>query len=314
MSRRLMLVAAIMCALAFCAIQASAAVTVLWQEGFEGYNTDAGKTYGGLDKNKGGSPNAANNGTGNPWFGPNPNNGWVTKQMTNPTPASETVNPHSGQFMMRGGRNASYWYNGSDNDIDHVNLGYRANGGQALQNNFSLDWYCYDILGNTFPGDPDKGPGCFGDYLSLEYRPDAPTNTDYVNNGSLADETAKLSLGAIEDVEGYDTSVYQAYVGGALINTNVTRSKGWRHFAIAVDKTGTANFYIDDALVLSRTADSADGFNVLTTRTCWSTPDKYNQSAYFDDITLAKLPEPGSMLAMASGLIALLGFARRRRS
>jgi len=46
--------------------------TVALTEGFESYNTDAGQTYGGLDKNVSGRANAANNGVGNPWFGPNP--------------------------------------------------------------------------------------------------------------------------------------------------------------------------------------------------------------------------------------------------
>jgi hypothetical protein len=84
--------------------------TVLWSEGFEGYNTDAGQDYGGLDKNTVGGANAAPNGNGNPWFGPNPNNAWVTKAMTNPTPTNVVVTPHTGQFMIRGNRNASGWY------------------------------------------------------------------------------------------------------------------------------------------------------------------------------------------------------------
>ena len=297
--------------------------TVLWTEGFEGYNTDAGQTYGGLDKNLTGSANAAPNGVGNPWFGPSPNNAWVTAAMDNPLPIQETITPHSGTNMIRGGRSdASGWYSGSDNDIDHVNLAYRFHGGAPLKSNFSIDWWFYDELGNTYPGDPDAGPGCFGDHAGIEYSLLAPTNTDYANagyigtpggNGSTAGDsymvTARLAIGAYQATSsGYDYTVYQVQVQGAMdagtfgaaanewgtgwFNTTFVRTNGWRHAAISVDANNMAVLSIDDTVVLKHATGATNGFNVFTTTELQATDGTYNQSAYYDDITLTLLAAP----------------------
>ena len=303
-------------------IGSARANTVLWSEGFEGYNTDAGQTYGGLDKNLSTGANAAPNGSGNPWFGPNPNNAWVTKAMVNPATIMDTVTPHSGQFMSRGSRNATGWYSGWDNDIDHVNIAYRFNSGSAFRSNFSVDWYFYDILGNTSPGDPNKGPGCFGDYARLEYAPTAPTTTDYANAGDLGTPTAGLAIGAYEGAAGYNTSVYQVQVMGATdgqfgdgwFNTSATRSPGWHHAAITIDGSGTAVLSIDDLVVLTHATGAANGFNVFTTTELQTTPDTYNQSAYYDDITLSAIPEPSALGLLSLGAVAFAVRARRARN
>lgn len=292
--------------------------TVVWSEGFENYNTDAGQSYGGLDKNKSGSPNAAPNGSGNPWFGPNPNNAWVTKAMTNPDPIQQTVTPHGGEFMMRGSRDATGWYNGWDNDIDHVNLAYRFNQGVAFTNNFMIDWWFYDLLGNMYPGDPDKGPGCFGDHAALEYKADAPNNTDYddvdvVTPGPGA-VWARMAIGAFEGASGYNTSVYQVQVMGAAdgqfgggewgygwFNSSVTRTPGWHHAAISVGGNNLAVLSIDDMVVLTHDTGSANGFNVFTTTELQATPDTYNQSAYYDDVTLSLITGPRIVNSSVSG-------------
>ena len=299
------------------------AATVLWSEGFESYNADAGQTYGGLDKNASGGANAANNGAGNPWFGPNPNNGWVTAAMENPLPIQETITPHSGTNMMRGGRNdSSGWYSGWDNDIDHVNLAYRFHDGAPFTGSFSIDWWFYDELGNTYPGDPDAGPGCFGDHAGIEYSLLAPTNTDYANggyigtpgdNGSTAGDsymvTARLAIGAAEPSSGgYEVTNYQVQVQGATdagtfgaasdeygtgwFNTTFARTNGWHHAAITVDANNMAMFSIDDTVVLIHATGATNGFNVFTTTELQATPDNYNQSAYYDDITLSLIPAP----------------------
>ena len=196
--------------------------TLVWFEGFECYNTDAGQDYGGLDKNMSGGANEAPNGSGNPWFGPNPNNAWVTKAMTNPDPIQETVTPHGGQFIIRGNRNATAWYNAWDNDIDHVNIAYRFQNGTPFNRNFSIDWWFFDMLGNTYPGDPDLGPGCFGDHAGIEANTAAPTDTDYSGSGDIGTPltgtvTARLAIGAYEPSSlGYDEGVYQVQVLSAL--------------------------------------------------------------------------------------------------
>jgi len=297
--------------------QAMAETTILWQEGFENYNLQSGQTWGSLDKNDSAGPNKQST---NPWWGTGGEpNMFVTQATKNAIPVEEIVTPHSGQMMARGNRSGNGWANGADYDNANVNLAYRFNNGQYLMSSFSLDWWFYDILGNDHPGDVNLGPGNFGDYVSLSYAPtNAPLNADYKsgvgNFRSWSDIGAQLALGAIEDIAGYDGSVYQAYVknGVGLKNTSIARTKGWHHAAIVVDKNNIANFYIDDALALSTDSKGANGFNVLTIRGCWSTPDTYNQSAYYDDFTLAKIPEPGSFVALGVGLVSLLGLRRRR--
>ena len=299
------------------------AATVLWSEGFESYNPDAGQTYGGLDKNKSGGANEASNGTGNPWFGPAPNNAWVTAAMENPLPIQETITPHSGTNMIRGSRSAtSGWYSGWDNDIDHVNIAYRFNGGAPFKGSFAIDWWFLDELGNTYPGDPDAGPGCFGDHAGIEYSLLAPTNTDYANNGYIGTPgdngstagdsymvTARLAIGAAEpNSGGYEVTNYQVQVQGATdagtfgaasdeygtgwFNTTFPRTNGWHHAAITVDANNMAVFSIDDTAVLTHATGAPNGFNVFTTTELQPTDGSYNQSAYYDDITLTLLSAP----------------------
>jgi hypothetical protein len=292
--------------------------TTLWSEGFEGYNTESGQSYGNLDKNASGA-NAAANGVGNPWFGPShqPGNGWVTKTMANPDPIQETVAPHSGQFMMRGNQDGSGdWYNGPDYNIDHVNIAYRFNQGAAFTNNFAIDWWFYDMLGDTYPGDYNLGPGNFGDHAGLEFSTLAPSNNDYSNSGDLGTPgsgavTARIAIGAYEAYGSYNESVYQAQVlhapdgqfgqndnydwngwGDGWFNTSFGRTKGWHHAAITVDGNNMAVLSIDDTAVLTHDTGAPNGFNLFTTTELQSTSDAYSQSAYYDDITLSLITGP----------------------
>jgi hypothetical protein len=300
--------------------------TVLWSEGFENYNMQSGQTWGGLDKQEIPlGPNTAPNGSGNPWFGPNPapHNGVISMVMTNPVPTNVVVTPHSGQYMMRGSRNdTSGWFSGFDNDIDHVNIAYRFNGGAPFKANFAVDWWFYDVLGSDYYGDPDLGPGCFGDHAGIEYSTVAPAGTDYVNNGFIGtpgenpfgltgDEyqvTARLAIGAYEVGTGWhDAHFYQVQVQGASdalwgnasdewgtgwFNTTFTRTNGWHHAAITVDGNNMAVLSIDDVAVLTHATGAPNGFNVFTTTEVQQTPDTYNQSAYYDDITLSLITGP----------------------
>jgi hypothetical protein len=304
---------------------AGRANTVLWSEGFEGYNYEASQTFGNLDKNASGA-NAAANGVGNPWFGPNPlpGNAWVTAEMQNPNPPQDTITPHSGTNMIRGGQDGSGgWYSGWDNDIDHVNLAYRFHGGAPLKANFSIDWWFYDTLGTTYLGDPDAGPDNFGDHAGIEYSTLAPTDTDYVNGcfigtpgedeatGPTDDSyavTARLAIGAYEYTGDYETNVYQVQIlnasdgfagqdttyewGAGWFNTTFVRTNGWRHAAITVDANNMAVFSIDGTVVLKHATGATNGFNVFTTTELQDTPGTYNQSAYYDDITLGLINPP----------------------
>lgn len=305
-------------ALAFVGTQAVAG-TVLWHEGFENYNTDAGKIWGSLDKNKSGGANEAVNGTGNPWFGPWPNNGWVTKQTTNPDVATDVVTPYSGDYMMRGNRNDAKWYSSDDNDKDYVNIAYRFNNGRNFTSDVAVDWYFYDVIGS---GRTDIDAQNFHDSAGLSYRDNAPTDTDYANSGVLNAPTQALLVGASDDFStGYDKSVYQVYMTAATggytdgwFNTSISRSTGWHHAAIVVG-TDFTSFYIDNTLVLQKATAAGVGYNIFETRELTEVNDAtpYDQSAYYDEITLSRVPEPSSMLALGAGLFSLLGMIKRRK-
>src|SRR5262249_16874337 len=118
---------------------------------FESYN------LGTLDKNdtKTNGPNQAPNGTGNPWFGPEPNT--PNAVVVGP---ENGVTPYSGNQMIRG-------YQPNDIDQDWFNLAYRLNSGLPFMENISLDWWFYDPLG---PGGSD-----FRDYAGIGYYDTAPT-------------------------------------------------------------------------------------------------------------------------------------------
>jgi hypothetical protein len=148
----------------------------------------------------------------------------------------------------------------------------------------------------------------------------APTDSDYVNGGYIGTPgnngssdaymvTARLAIGAAEpNSGGYDVTVYQVQVQGATdlntfgaeteeygtgwFNTTFPRTNGWHHAAISVDANNMAVFSIDGTIVLTHATGATNGFNVFTTTELQVTPDSYNQSAYYDDITLSLLPGP----------------------
>src|SRR3982751_4634126 len=97
-----------------CIFASTTSAAILFSDGFESY------TAGGspLDKNTAG-PNAAPNGSGNPWFGPAPPNARVVGADSTNGP---TVTPHSGNNMIRGSAP-------TDLDQNWYNLAYRLNGG-----------------------------------------------------------------------------------------------------------------------------------------------------------------------------------------
>src|SRR3954468_9661987 len=115
--------------LTLCIFASATSAAVLYSDGFESY------TAGGnpLDKNVAG-PNAAPNGSGNPWFGPAPPNGRVVGADSTNGP---TVTPHSGNNMIRGSAP-------SDLDQNWYNLAYRLNGGNPFSGNVQFDWWFYD--------------------------------------------------------------------------------------------------------------------------------------------------------------------------
>lgn len=245
----------------------------LLSENFDSY------AVGALDKNLTGGPNAAPNGSGNPWFGPSPPNGQVVS-------SDGGITPHSGSGMVRGNFAASP----PDFDQNWLNAAYRFNNGNPFPGGVILDWWFYDPLG--------AGGAALQDYAALGFYDTAPSNTDYPNTGNLNTGVARvqrLSLGASPDQSaGFDATLYQARVAGATdgydhgwFNTTIQRTVGWHHNRIVVgpaqvDGTNTVHFFIDgfSQPTLSHNSVSAFGYNVLELNSFFGT-----QTGYFDDLT-----------------------------
>ena len=272
---------------------------LLFSDGFENY------VGGGnpLDKNYASGPNAAPNGSGNPWFGPAPPNARVVS-------TENGVAPHGGLQMVRGSAP-------SDLDENWVNLGYRYNGGSAFSGNLMLDWWFYDPLGS--------GGSNLRDFAALGFYNTAPGGTDYPGTGSLNSSTQiqRLSLGASSSTgTGYDATVYQArvvgatdgYTSGGWFNLGTSRSVGWHHGRIVVgaalgDGTATVSFYIDDMLspALTHNSTTSWGINVIELNTNYG-----STTGYFDDISLTLVPEPGTASLLVFGAACWLGWRRRK--
>ncbi len=255
----------------------AAQAVVLFSDNFEGYTAGTGDSAP-LDKNTAG-PNAADNGAGNPWWGPFPPNLRVVST------GEGGVTAHSGNQMVRG------LSTGGDLDQDYYNLAYRLNNGSAFGGNVAVDWWFYDPLG--------AGGANYQDYGALGYYGNVPSDTDYPTDsgsGILTGINQRLSLGAA-NTPGNDTTKYQARVVGATdgtINTNgwynttATRSVGWHEAKIVLGvPAGTAtqvSFYIDDMVnpLLVHNITSSSGINVIELNGAFGP-----QPGYYDDVSVS---------------------------
>jgi hypothetical protein len=290
--------------LVFLTVAPVAGAAVLYSDGFESY------TAGGnpLDKNVAG-PNSAPNGSGNPWFGPNPPNARVVGTDSINGPA---VSPHSGNNMIRG-------LGVQDGDQNWYNLAYRQNGGNSFTGDIQFDWWFYDPTGQS--ADSTK----FRDYAAIGYYNTTPGGTDYPGTGSLntgATQIQRLSLGA-QNGNAASQTVYEARVvgdtggnaglGATWFLTGVARSVGWHKGTIKVgpaqgDNTNTVDFYVDDIFAIERNSHWTLGYNVLEFNTSTGPT-----TGYFDDATFSSVPEPASVLLLISGGLAMLWSRRRAR-
>jgi hypothetical protein len=285
---------------------APANFVTVFSDGFETYKA------GALDKEPlyfdGGNngPNAAPNGSGNPWFGPKGPNCQVVG-------SENGVTPHSGTNMIRG--NVA-----GDADLLWCNMAYRFHSGQPIKGNCKLDWWYYDP--NT-----SSTKTAFKDYVSFYYynTESFPAVADWPaswnSQGSMFWDSANgmdwaleqsVSLGASGyDQPGgnYDPTQYQVRLeeaNGATYgldgwcNTGISRKAGWHHNRVVMgpphaNGTVMVYFYIDDMAAPAYSGLStlaATGFGLLEIVTAWGDTD----IGYYDDISFA-LVQPPNLIA-----------------
>jgi len=126
--------------------------------------------------------------------------------------------------------------------------------------------------------------------------------------------------------EAYTATKYQGRLtsGAATgwFNLNATgspnRSAGWHRFDLEILPSGTdINFYVDGILSRSITGANPFSYDSISMGGVGSGTTSVAGDAWFDGISLAIVPEPGSIALVASGLLALVGLAfcrARRRS
>ena len=266
----------------------------LFSDGFESYTANGSA----LDKNYAG-PNAAANGSGNPWFGPAPPNACVVG-------SENGINPHTGLKMIKGANSG---------DQNWLNIAYRYNANKAFTGGVYLDAWFYDPLG--------AGSSACADYMSLANYGAVPSGTDYPGTGSLNGGAVnqRVVIGCCSKATGASNNVYQVRILGAneglgngYFNTTAARTVGWHEMKIVAapalaDGTCNLSFYVDNMInpILTHNSVTKCGFNVIEINTMFG-----SKSAYYDDVAFGTVPEPGSVAALMVGLVSLVGLRRRR--
>src|ERR1017187_3041149 len=268
----------------------------VFNDSFETYASAATATVG-LDKNAAG-PNAALNGSGNPWFGPAPFNDWVMR-------TTGGVIPHTGTNMIRA-------YAAANFDEILFNMGYRLRGGNVLQGNFLAEWWFYDPAGPGAPAAHYQDMGVVGQWISTVMPGNADYGTipkDYITFDNT--NRAFVELGGGQNISsGYDNTKYQTRIEGGSgynngnYNTTTTRSIGWHQarivFGPPTNNQPNITMFIDDMVnpTFSILCPTTAGFNALGFISAYGSGA--TALGYFDDVRVA-LAVPPKLTPTLSG-------------
>lgn len=176
--------------------------------------------------------------------------------------------------------------------------------GQDLLGVFTATWWVYD----------DTLTRSFGEIRSY--------SGGAYNVGTLNQIFAAGKYNTIDTKNGtYNASKYQCRAlypsaAGGWFNLDApgspNRSTGWHKFTVKRYADGSLDYFVDDLLGRSFAAGVISGAPMNVVVLGFGTTSSSNGNSWYDGVHVM-VPEPGSFVALASGLIGLGGFIIRRR-
>ena len=170
---------------------------------------------------------------------------------------------------------------------------------------FSASWSIYDgSMTRAFGEMESRAGGAYTGALQQIF-----AAGKYNNAGGLGGEVWDATKYQGRLLYGANTGWFNLNAPGAP-----SRSAGWHKFTVERLADGsTVNWYVDD--ILSKTVTGANNWDMNVVALGFGTNSTSNGTVWFDEVSITNVvPEPGSMLALGTGLIGLFGMIRRKRA